>query len=103
MLAVGSAKGILAVVGAFVHLAGKQGSVVTLLQLHRVRPTELRDPKELLALRDVTLMVVADLGDEVAALVVRDADTVDEYLPFHVPRCLSGDHPSVTESPRARR
>jgi len=66
VLAVGGRVGVLAVVDAVVHLAREQRPVVALLELHRVRPALGRGAEYRLALFDVALVIVADLGDDEA-------------------------------------
>ena len=58
-------------------------AVVALLQLDRVRAALLGDVEHLLALLEIALMVVADLGDHVAIRAVVDLEAVDDEFARH--------------------
>src|SRR4029450_7138123 len=77
MFAVRVAEAQLVVVRLLVELTRVQRAVGALLQLDRVRAALLRSVDQTLGELDVALVVVPDLGDDVARLVVAELDAVD--------------------------
>ena len=78
VLAVGRAEGVLVVVRRLVRRPRVERAVVPLLELHRIDTALFRREDELAGLLHRALVVVADLGDDVAVAVVRDAGAVDD-------------------------
>ena len=85
MLAVRRAEAELVVVRLIEELARVQRAVRALLQLDGVRAAVLDDCEHRLRLFDRALVVVADLGDDVAVAGVVDLDAVDGQPPAHRP------------------
>ena len=81
MLAVGRAEAVLVVVRLVVRRARVEAAVVALLQLDRMRARELRLAEQLARLLEAALVVVADLGDDVALRVVADLVRADPECP----------------------
>ena len=78
VLTVRGAEAVLVVVRRLVLAAGEERAVVPLLELDRVDAAIARGDEQLLRGLDRALVVVADLGDDVAVAVVRDAGAVDD-------------------------
>ncbi len=78
VLAVGRAERVLVVVRGVVGRPRVERTVVALLELHGIHTALLGGDDELARLLHRALVVVADLGDDVAVAVVRDAGAVDD-------------------------
>ena len=78
VLSVRDAERVLVVVRRLVRRARVERAVVPLLELDGVHTTLRRGEEELLRLLHRALVVVADLGDDVAVAVVRDSGAVDD-------------------------
>jgi len=102
MKPVGGAEAVLVVVGRLVHLPRVQTPVVALLQLDRVRAALPGGADQFHRLLQRPLVVVPDLGDDIAVAVVRDAGAVDDEFP-HGPPLGSFDSAMVLTRPGQRR
>ena len=81
MFAVGTPKTVLVFVRLFVHALGKQRLVIPFLELDGAHARSLGLSEQLLGLLDVALVVVPDLGDDVAVRVVSDLVRADPECP----------------------
>lgn len=80
MQAIGGAKCVLRVVRRIVKFLGIECLVVALLQLDRAASRPLCSVEHLLAEIEISLMVVTDLGNDIAIGVIRNADAVNNKL-----------------------
>jgi len=84
MLTVGGAKAVLVIVGFLVRRAGKQPTVVALLQLDRVGSSQLGLTEQFPCLLDAALMVVTDFRDHIARGVVADLMRSNPERPWQI-------------------
>ena len=87
MLTISGTKAILVVIGLVVHYPSVQRAIVSLLQFDRVCAAFFRRAEEFLGRPQVALVIVADLGDDVAIGVVADACCC--YGQFSCHKCTS--------------
>ncbi|GBE42176.1 hypothetical protein BMS3Bbin10_00233 [bacterium BMS3Bbin10] len=83
VLAIGVRIAVAMDVGAVIHLLREQRAVVALLELDRVGSAFQGDIEHLLALFEVALMVMTDLGDNVAVATVTDRHAIERQLSYH--------------------